>query len=56
VIIYDISGREIRRQNVSQQVKGNQLSLDVSDLKVGIYLITIEGKDIRKTVNVSIVK
>jgi hypothetical protein len=55
VIIYDISGREIRRQNVSQQVKGNQLSLDVSDLKVGIYLITIEGKDIRKTVNVSIV-
>ena len=56
ISIYDISGRMIRIQQFSERIKGNQISLDVSDLNKGIYLITAEGKDFRNTVNVSVVK
>ena len=56
VRITDISGRAIRIVQIERIQQGNQLQLDLRDISEGIYLINLEGNDVRKTVKVSVVK
>jgi hypothetical protein len=56
VSITDLSGRTIKKIQLGGRTQGNQLQIDLKDLSEGMYLIAIEGKDVRKTVKVSVVK
>ena len=56
VLISDLSGRTIERIQLSGRTQGNQIQLDLRNIAEGMYLITLEGKDVRRAVKVSVVK
>jgi hypothetical protein len=56
VRITDISGRTIRIVQIGGRQQGNQVQLDLIDISEGIYLINLEGKEVRRVVKVSVVK
>ena len=56
VRISDLSGRTIERIQLSGRTQGNQIQLDLRNIAEGMYLITLEGKDVRRAVKISVVK
>ena len=56
VKIMDISGRTLQSIQIGGRTQGNQLQLDLRDVSEGIYIITLDGKDVRRTVKISVVK
>jgi hypothetical protein len=56
IVIADISGKQIRGIDAAGLSQGNQLILDIQDLAEGIYLIQISGKNMNKTLKLSVVK
>lgn len=44
VIVYDQSGRKLM-----QQIMGERKTLDIRELRPGVYLVKLEGNDKRQT-------
>jgi hypothetical protein len=55
VRVMDISGRTVQLIQLGGRTQGNQLILDLSDVAEGLYLISLEGQDVKKTVKVTVV-
>jgi hypothetical protein len=56
VRILDISGKTVQSIQLGGRIQGNQLQLDLTNISEGMYLISLEGKDVRRTVKISVVK
>jgi hypothetical protein len=55
VRVMDISGRTVQLIQIGGRTQGNQLILDLSVVSEGLYLISLEGQDVKKTVKVTVV-
>jgi hypothetical protein len=54
--IQDISGRTIQVIQLGGRQQGSQIQIDLTDYSEGLYMISLEGGDVRKTVKISVVK